>query len=50
MAGSSFVFPKYRKLPTKIDIECFYIEKEPSGDSEAGVRSQNLFRSLRQAH
>ena len=43
MAGISFFSPKYRKLPTKINIECSYIEKEPSSDSEAGVRSENWF-------
>ena len=42
--GWQFVFPpKYRKLPSKINIECSYIEKEPSSDSEAGVRSKNWF-------
>ena len=42
--GQQFVFfLKYRKLLTKINIECCYIEKEPSSDSEAGVRSENWF-------
>ena len=41
--GRQFFFPKYRKLPTKINIECSYIEKEPSSDSEAFVRSENWF-------
>ena len=27
----------------EINIECSYIEKEPSSDSEAGVRSENWF-------
>ena len=36
-------FPKYRKLLTKINIECSYIEKESSSDSEAGVRRENRF-------
>ena len=43
MAGSSYFSPKYSKLPTKINIECSYIEKEPSSDSEAGFRSENWF-------
>ena len=36
-------FPKYKKLPTKINIKCSYIEKEPSNDSEAHFRSENWF-------
>ena len=36
-------FPEYRRLPTKIIIECSFIEKEPSSDSEADVRSENWF-------
>ena len=43
MARSSFFPPKYRKLPTKININCSYMEKEPSRDSEADVRSENWF-------
>ena len=31
------------KLPTKANIECSYIEKEPSSESEAAVKSENWF-------
>ena len=47
MIGVSFFF-KIKFLQTKTNIESFYIVKELSSNSEAGVRSE-LIRSLRQA-